>query len=147
MPILNRNRRLGCPPQSRLGQSASLDIPQGYLADSTGTPNVLPTSSVYDTIYNDVSGAAENIWNDVQAAGVWAGNEVSAVWQDLQNPGAIPGNPISAGYAAGQQDRATIGQDISNIGSGIGSGITAIGSQFIIIGGLVLAAILLIEKD
>lgn len=136
-----------------------MDIPAGYLDPSQTQYNnvsgsdlgIQPTytgaPSWWDNITNELSADAENIWNDVEAAGVWAGNEISGFVQDLECPTCVPGNPISQGYAAGSQTRATIGQDIQDFGSTIGNALANAGTPLILLGLVGVAAFVILEKD
>lgn len=104
--------------------------------------------SWYDNLYNEASGAAENLWNDVEGAGVWAENELNTFWQGMQ---ASPANPIQAGAdlteSAGLTDiPGQIGQGISNIGSDISGAVGTGFNGLLILGGIAIVAFALLEK-
>lgn len=104
--------------------------------------------SWYDNIYNEISSGAENLWNDVEGAGVWAENEVQSFWEGMQ---ASPANPIAAGgdltESAGLTDiPGQIGQGVSNIGSDISSAIGTGFNGLLMLGVVGIIAFALLEK-
>lgn len=113
--------------------------------------------SWYDNITSELSAGAENLWNDVESAAVWADNTllgpfsaqsaVAAGQADAQNNGPLTQadnfNPIEYGYNAGAATRGSIASGLSSIGNSIEG---AISTPIILIGGLAILFILL-DKD
>jgi hypothetical protein len=125
------------------------------------TPRFSAAPSWYDNLYNEVSSGAENLWNDVESAGVWLDNTLlgpfsaqsaaTAGMNDALSNGPLTQadnaagnfNPIQSGYNAGQATRQTIGSDLTAAGNAIKGALTG---PVLLIGGIILAAIIL-EKD
>lgn len=104
--------------------------------------------SWYDNLYNEASSAAENLWNDVEGAGVWAENELQSFWEGMQ---ASPANPIQAGasltQSAGLEDiPGQIGQGVQNIGSDISGAVSTGFNGLLMLGVVGIIAFALLEK-
>jgi hypothetical protein len=109
------------------------------------TPRFSQVPSWWDNLSNDVSSVTENIWNDVESVGVWAGNELSQTWADLNNPQS-PNNPVGYGYQAGQATRQSITSGVSQFGSELESAIATGFNGLLILGGIAIVAFALIES-
>lgn len=90
--------------------------------------------SWYDNMYNEASSSADNIWNDIEAGGVWIGNQASDFWQGFGGSS----NPEQYGENLATQ----VGQGLTNAGTALSSGF----NKTLLIGGAIVLAILILDE-
>lgn len=114
-----KNYQLGCcePPVARLGNAPSW----------------------YDNIVNETASIADNMWSDVEGAGVWIENEAQSVWGTMTN---TPFNPI----AAGQNAADALDTGIGNIGRSIGNTFETGFQDVLLVGGGIIVILLLMGR-